>query len=107
MPLEVWAIVGAVSLAVLVGLGVLWRRRPLLRWYCRRCNKIVATGRFHPRRCPCGTDTVVAYFCRVCASWNTSPTLNWHCSDCSSKQVNLGVEYRFHSGMWKWRNQNA
>ena len=85
---QVWAIVGAVSILALVGVGFMWRRMTVYRWYCSRCKKIVSAGRLHPRRCTCDTNMLVAYFCRACASWNTSPTSNWHCSDCSSKKVN-------------------
>jgi len=109
MTLQTWAIVGAVSVAVLAlaGMSFMWRRMPVYRWYCSRCKKIVSAGRFHPGRCACGTSLLVAYFCRACASWNTSPTSNWHCTDCSSKNVILGVEYHLGAALWRWRNRAA
>jgi hypothetical protein len=105
--LQIWAIVIATSVLALVGLAFLWLRRPVYRWYCRRCKKIVSSSRFHPGKCACGTHALVAYFCKACASWNTSPTTLWHCSDCSSKSVILGAEYHLHSALWVWRNQHA
>jgi hypothetical protein len=107
MTSQVWAILGALSVLALVGIALLWRRMPVFRWYCRRCKKIVSSGRFHPGKCTCGTGSLVAYFCRACASWNTSPTSKWHCGDCSSKDIILGVEYHLFTALWRWRNQNA
>ena len=104
---QVWAILGPLSLMALIGLGFLWQRMPVFRWYCRRCKKVVATGRFHPAKCPCGTTRLVAYFCRDCASWNTTSTSGWHCVACSSKDMSLGVEYNFGTGLWTTRNRNA
>jgi hypothetical protein len=46
----------------------------------------------------------VAYVCKSCASWNTSPKTNWHCNDCSSTAVALGVEYHLVKAFWTWRN---
>jgi hypothetical protein len=107
MTLQVWAIVSAVSFVALLGLGFLWTRMPRYRWYCRRCKKIVSSGRFSPAKCTCGADALVAYFCQDCTSWNTSSSLNWHCNDCASKHVALGVEYHRFSSQWRWRNQKA
>ncbi len=107
MTLQVWAILGAVSFLASIGIAFLCWRMPIFRWYCRRCKKIVSTGRFYPAKCPCGTSVLVAYFCRACGSWNTSPTSNWHCSECSSKKVTLGVEFYLLTALWRWRNQNA
>jgi hypothetical protein len=104
---QVWAMVGAGSFLALAGIVFLWRRMPVFRWYCRRCKTIVSSGRFHPRKCACGTDSLVAYFCRACVSWNTSPISAWHCTDCPSKAVTLGVEYNFVLALWKWRNRKG
>jgi hypothetical protein len=104
---QIWAIVGAASFLAVVGIAFLWARMTVFRWYCRRCKKIVSSGRFHPGKCACGTHSLVAYFCSVCTSWNTTPASNWHCSDCSSQKVVLGVEYQFFTRLWKWRNQRA
>jgi len=102
-----WLIVGAVVFLAVVGVIALWLHLPIYQWYCRRCRKVVAAGRFHPAKCICGTGSLVAYFCKGCASWHTSPTTYWHCMDCSSKQVILGVEYQLFNANWKWRNQDA
>jgi hypothetical protein len=107
MTSQIWAMMIAGSFLTLVGIAFLWLRMPIYHWYCRRCKKIVSLGRFHPARCNCGTDSLVAYFCKACASWNTSPSLNWHCNDCSSKFVTLGVEYHRFTRVWRWRNQHA
>jgi hypothetical protein len=104
---QVWMILIAVSITTLIGLTYLWLRMPLFRWYCRRCKKTVATSRFHPRRCTCGTQSLVAYFCKDCGSWNTAPTPRWHCAVCSSQDVSLGFEYAFATGMWRQRNRNV
>ncbi len=105
MTLQTWAIVGGISLMALIGAALLWRRMPVFRWYCRRCKKIVSSGRFHPRKCTCGTAALVAYFCKNCGSWNTAPNAHWHCVACSSKDVNLGVEYSFGTHLWRKRNR--
>jgi hypothetical protein len=107
MTSEVWMILGVGSFLALAGLTFLWQRMTVFRWYCRRCKKIVSTGRFHPGKCQCGGNLLVAYFCKACASWNTSPTSNWHCSACSSKNVSIGVEYHNNTAWWRWRNQRA
>ena len=104
---QTWWIVGCSALGALVGLVLLWRRKPLFRWSCRRCKKIVSRSRFHPAKCTCGTRSLVAYFCRDCRSWNTTPTPNWHCGACSSKDISLGVEYNFGTGLWRTRNRNT
>ena len=104
-PRVFWAILAAVSLAGLLGVGGFWLRMPVFRWYCRRCRKVVSTSRFHPAKCACGTQAVVAYFCKDCGSWNTTPKSNWHCAACSSKDISLGVEYAFHTAMWRMRNR--
>jgi hypothetical protein len=102
-----WLIVGVVVFLAVAGLVALWLRMPVFQWYCRRCKKVVSSGRFHPRKCMCGSGSLVAYFCKACTSWRTSPTTYWHCMDCSSKQVILGVEYQPVTANWKWRNQSA
>jgi hypothetical protein len=107
MTAQVWGIVAGLSFLALVSIAFLRWRMPVFHWYCRRCKKIVSSGRFHPGKCTCGTNALVAYVCRACASWNTSPTVNWHCSNCSSKDVTLGVEYYLLRAQWKWRNQAA
>jgi hypothetical protein len=107
MTLQFWAILSAVFFPALAGIALLRRRIPVFRWYCWQCRKIVSSGRFHPGKCPCGTHSLVAYFCKTCASWNTSPHPNWHCGDCSSKDVQLGVEYHLGKAMWRWRTQDA
>jgi hypothetical protein len=104
---QVWGILAGVSFLALVGIAFLRWQMPVFRWYCRRCKKIVSSGRFHPGKCTCGTNALVAYVCRACTSWNTSPTVSWHCSDCSSKDVTLRVEYHLVKAQWKWRNQAA
>jgi hypothetical protein len=104
---QVVAITVAVSVAVLMGLALLWYRMRVYQWYCRRCKKIVSAGRFHPGKCACGAGSLVAYFCKSCASWHTSPTTAWHCLDCSSKNVVLGAEWHRFTALWKWRNQGA
>ncbi len=101
----VWQIVGAVAVLGLIGLIFLWLRMPVFRWYCRSCKKITSRSRFHPGRCACGTQTLLAYFCRDCSSWDTTPTPKWHCNQCSSSDVILGVEYRLHTAIWRWRNR--
>jgi hypothetical protein len=103
---EVWISAVALLLAAGLGLAFLWVRMPLYRWSCRRCKRIVSTTRFHPGRCTCGENTLVASFCTRCGSWNTSPTPDRHCVACSSKELSLGAEYQFRSGNWKMRNQN-
>jgi hypothetical protein len=103
---EVWVTVGAVWLAALIGLVLLWLRMPVFRWSCRRCKKIVSTSRFHPAACTCGVNTLVAVSCDSCGSWNTSPTPSRHCVACSSKNTSLGFEYHFRTGSWRTRNRN-
>ena len=107
MTQQVWLILGAIGLVALIGLVLLWLRMPVFRWYCRRCRKIVSSGRFHPKKCTCDTAALVAYFCKDCGSWNTAPTSSWHCLSCSSKDISLGVEYHFGTGLWRARNRNA
>ena len=104
---QAWVILISVSVVVPIGLAFLWLRKPVFRWYCRRCKKIVSRGRFHPGKCTCGTQALVAYFCKDCGSWNTTPKADWHCVTCSSKDVSLGVEYAFRTGMWRTRNRNS
>jgi len=104
---QLWAIVSVVAFLALLGVVMLWRRMPVYQWYCRRCKKVVSSGRFHPGRCFCDTSSLLAYYCKGCSSWNTSPTTYWHCMDCSGKQVILGVEYQLFNRHWKWRNQEA
>jgi hypothetical protein len=104
---QVWMIVAGVAVTVLIGVAFLWLRRPVFRWYCRHCKKIISAGRFHPGRCTCGTKTLVAYFCKDCSSWDTTPTPGWHCNHCSSKDVALGVEYSLGTALWRWRNRPA
>ena len=106
MTMQVSLILGALSLVALIGLIFLWLRMPVFRWSCRRCKKIVSTSRFHPGKCQCGTTLLVAYFCRNCGSWNTTPSSKWHCIACSSKEISLGVEYHFGTGLWRTRNRN-
>lgn len=107
MTWEVWATLGTVAILALVGTAFLCRRLPVYHWHCRLCDKIVSAGRFHPGRCTCGTNLLVAYFCRDCASWNTTPTSRWHCGDCASRNVLPGVEYHLVQAQWKWRNQEV
>jgi hypothetical protein len=107
MPWQIWALIVAATVLVLAGIAFLWGRMTVFRWYCRHCKKIASHGRFHPRKCPCGGDTLIAYFCTACSSWKTSPTSIWHCVDCPSKAVTLGAEYHARTGLWKWRNQAA
>lgn len=108
---HIWAILGVIGVsfpAVVIVITLLWRQIPLHHWYCRRCKKIVTCGRFfHPRKCACGSNTLVAYICDHCGSWHTSPTAGWHCQDCTSKNVDLGVEYRAGTAMWRWRNAHT
>jgi hypothetical protein len=106
-PAQVWMTVGAVSVVALGGLAFLWLRMPVFQWYCRRCKKIVSAGRFHPGKCACGAHALMAYFCRSCASWNTSPKSYWHCVNCSSKAISIGAEYHFVSALWTWHNRAA
>jgi hypothetical protein len=103
---EVWITVGAVSSAALIGVVFLWLRMPVFRWTCRGCKRVVSTSRFHPARCSCGENTLVATFCRKCGSWNTSPTPKRHCVACSSNELLLGAEYHFRTGLWRMRNRN-
>ena len=107
MTWQVGAITVAASFAVLVGIGLLWFRMRVYQWYCRRCKKVASAGRFHPGKCACGSSSLVAYVCKACASWHTSPTTAWHCLDCFSKNVVVGAEYHRFTALWKWRNQDA
>jgi hypothetical protein len=102
---HIWLIVAGVVMLGLIGGVALWLRMPVFRWYCRHCKKVIGTGRLHPAKCTCGTKTLVAYFCRDCSSWNTTPTPGWHCNRCSSKDVILGVEYSLGTALWRWRNR--
>jgi hypothetical protein len=106
MTLEMGLAVGAVCVAGLGGSIFMWLRMPVFRWQCRRCKRIVSISRFHPARCTCGENTLVASFCKNCGSWNTSPTPHRHCVVCSSKDLSLGAEYHFHNSMWRMRNRN-
>jgi hypothetical protein len=107
MTQQIWVILCTVLGVGLIGLMILWLRMPVFRWSCRRCKKIVSVSRFRPSKCSCGTDGLVAYFCKDCGSWNTTPKLEWHCVTCSSKDISLAVEYKFATGMWRTRNVNA
>lgn len=107
MPQQITLILASLGTAAIIGLIVLWVRKPVFRWYCRRCKKIASTGRFRPSKCGCGSQTLVAYFCKDCHSWNTTPTPQWHCAACSSKDISLGVEYALGTGMWRTRNTNT
>lgn len=100
-------ILGIASGVALIGLIFLWLRMPVFRWYCRRCKKMVSAGRFHPAKCSCGTQALVAYFCKDCGSWNTTSSGDWHCAACSSTDISLGVEYHFNTGLWRMRNENT
>jgi hypothetical protein len=102
----VWLTVVAVLFAAVLGLAFLWLRMPLYRWSCRHCKRIVSTSRFHPGRCTCGENILVARFCTRCGSWDTSPTPIRHCVACSSKELSLGAEYHFRTGIWRMRNPN-
>jgi hypothetical protein len=104
---HIWLILGGLSAVAVIGLVFLGLRMPVFRWYCRRCRKVVSAGRFHPAKCSCGTQALVAYFCKNCGSWNTTSTGDWHCASCSSKDISLGVEYHFATGLWRTRNQNT
>jgi hypothetical protein len=106
MTREIWMAVGFVSVAAVLGLLFLWARMPVYRWSCRRCKRIVSTSRFHPGRCTCGENTLVASCCTRCGSWHTSPTPIRHCVACSSKDLSLGAEYHFRTSLWRLRNQN-
>src|SRR5262245_15353922 len=102
---EVWWIVGGVSVLVLLIMFILWQRMAHFHWYCRGCKKMVSHGRFHPSRCQCGSQVLLAYYCRDCLSWNTSRTSSLQCNACSSKNVVIGVEYHVHKSLWLWRKQ--
>jgi hypothetical protein len=101
MSLQLWSILGVAALACIV---FVWWRMPVYQWYCRRCRRVVSSGRLHPKKCLCGTNALVDYVCKSCASWNTSPKTDWHCTDCSSTAVALGVEYNLGKAFWTWRN---
>jgi hypothetical protein len=106
MTQEVWITAGVVSIATILGLLFLWGRMPVYRWSCRHCKKIVSTSRFHPVRCNCGENTLVASFCKRCGSWNTTPRPPRHCVACSSSELSLGAEYHFVTSRWRMRNPN-
>ena len=107
MTSQVFEMLGAACVVVLAAAAFLWHQLPILHWYCGRCEKVVSSGRFHPRRCACGVDSLSAYICRICAGWNTLPASSWPCRDCSSKEISVGVEYQFGTQCWKWRNQTG
>ena len=106
MTYQVWLSLGAVGVAALSGCIFLWLRMPVFRWSCRNCKRLVSTSRFRPARCTCGENTLVASFCKTCGSWNTSLTPNRHCVSCSSKELSLGAEFHFRTGLWRMRNRN-
>jgi hypothetical protein len=106
MTQEVWITASVVSIAAVLGLLFLWGRMPVYRWSCRHCKKIVSTSRFHPVRCNCGENTLVASFCKRCGSWNTTPRPPRHCVACSSSELSLGAEYHFVTSRWRMRNPN-
>jgi hypothetical protein len=100
---HMWSTIVVVSFTTLIGLTFLWVRLPVYRWFCHRCRKTVSTSRFHPSRCTCDTNTLVAYFCDSCGSWNTSstsdrPIANRQCVACSSRDVRMGYEYNINTG---------
>lgn len=107
MTMEVWAMIGAGLFLGLAGGVFLWWRMPLYQWYCGRCKRIVSASRLHPGKCNCGTDRLLAYVCKDCASWNTSPAKIWHCNECASKKVQVGVEYLLGRTLWRWHKQRA
>jgi hypothetical protein len=107
MTTQVWTIVGAACITVMLAGAFLMWRMPRYRWYCGRCKKMVGARRGHPKKCGCGTDRLMAYVCKACSSWNTSPTKNWHCQKCESTKVVLGVEYHIRQNVWRWRNKSA
>ena len=100
-----WVIGVGVGAAILIGLVVLWMRMPVFHWFCRHCKKVISIGRFHPGKCSCATNTLVAYFCKDCSSWSTTPLHGWHCEKCNCKEVVLGVEYNLGTALWRWRNR--
>lgn len=111
MTQQVWTTFVALSLAAVIGLSFYWLRMPVYRWFCHRCRKTVSTSRFHPARCTCDTNTLVAYFCNSCGSWNTSatsdrPIANRQCVVCSSRDIRLGYEYNLSTRLWSTRNRN-
>jgi hypothetical protein len=101
-----WIILGGACVLALAGLAYVWLRMPLYRWGCRRCNRIVTVSRFHPGRCTCGVNTLAAFFCGDCGSWNTLPTASRHCVACSSRNIVLGAEYNFGTRNVSIRNRN-
>jgi len=108
---HVWAAFVASSLAAVMGLAIMWLRMPVFRWFCHRCRKTVSISRFHPARCTCDTNLLVAYFCDSCGSWNTSstssrPIAHRQCIACSSRDIRLGYEYNLGAGAWRTRNRN-
>jgi len=104
---QTWLILSGAVLIVFIALITWWLRMPAYRWYCRRCKKIASISRFRPAKCACGTQAMVAYFCKDCGSWNTTPRSHWHCASCSSQDISLGVEFVFHTAMWRFRNTNV
>jgi hypothetical protein len=107
MNYDPWMIWGGGCLLVLVGAAYVWLQMPLYRWGCRQCKKIVTVSRFHPGRCTCGSNTLAAFFCGDCGSWNTLPNASRHCVACSSRNVLLGAEYNFGTQHVKIRNRNS
>jgi hypothetical protein len=103
---QVWMIVAGLCVVALAGATYLWLRMPLFRWSCRRCKRVVCASRFHPGRCTCGGNALVAYFCGHCGSWNTSAAEKRRCHACSSSDLILGAEYSFGSRLVKARNRN-
>jgi hypothetical protein len=106
MTQEIWITGSAVSVAAALVLLFVWMRMPVYRWSCRNCKRIVSTSRFHPARCTCGENTLVASFCKRCGSWNTTPKPPRHCVACSSSELSLGAEYHFVTSRWRMRNPN-
>ena len=106
MTQEVWIGMGAACVAAVLGLIFVWMRMPVYRWSCRRCKRVVSVSRFHPARCTCGENKLVASFCKRCGSWNTTPKAPRHCVACSSNELSLGAEYHFVTSRWRMRNPN-
>lgn len=105
--MEIWSLAGAAVFLGVAGGVFLWWRMTVFHWYCGRCKRIVSASRFHPGKCACGADRLMAYVCNACSSWNTSPTKHWHCNDCASTKIRLGVEYHSARTLWRWRNQGV
>jgi hypothetical protein len=102
---ESWEIASGAGALVLAAAAYLWLRMPLYRWGCRGCKRIVSVTRFNPGRCTCGTNTLVAFFCGECGSWNTLPTANRHCVACSSRNILVGAEFNFGTRHVRTHNQ--